>query len=1293
VNGVNTPSEQYITEFLARLVLVMRPLKMFKRLLDIVFFTRVTSVVKAGRKRPLRADDAPPLPSFLDPRTAPDAYEHLEMDHFRRFTLQVFFKLGRPAKEMVLLIFIKVAIGLSTPVILKAILERIPEMAGSESIPIGVLSLAVGLGLMGMTNAIVIQHFWYRALRGFGTIVNGINRRVVRHTLRLRHSSRAGMNTGDMVNHLSSDTDAIGETAFYLPEFMMGLVDTIAVMSLLTFYLGWGAFVALLTLIVLSPLTVLVANRYRRLDHRVMEARDERVTLMSQILQGIRVVKFQAWEPSVHDEVAQVRKREIGTRIKIVATDAMSTALFISTTTIVAFTGFSAYVLLGGELNAPLVFACIALFAMLEEPFGMISHLLANMQHAQVATTRLRNFFAAPASDIDRREVSAPSHPIGVKLDGVTYVYDRSIHPTLEDIDLRIEPGSSVAIVGAVGSGKSTLLRVMAALHHVDVGTLAYEGLAPTVRPRTAYVPQEAFIMNASVRENITFGGHQTQMGSDHVDDDLASILHDCALDHDIAMMSAGFETEIGERGVNLSGGQKQRVALARAAHAEPGLVFLDDPLSAVDHDTERLIVDRLLFHRWRSITRVVVTHRLAHLAAFDRVIVLEKGRIVADGPFADVQHAVPRDTLKGHGNAASTAVSMRDTHGHSTMHDATFEPSSDPLQEVESRRGRITEDEDRDTGAVKLGVYLAYVRAVIGKHPILAPLTLIGLIGTAAAITVLPILQTSWMGYWTDLSAGVDASAMSGIKGFWHAVTDGLGIAVSDPLIAVSIYGLLGVLVLTGWMGERLLWLYRSAAAGRLIHDNALSAILTAPLRFFDSTPMGRVLNRFARDMEGVDDHLSWNWEQSFKSLSQTIGSLLLIISVMPLIIVVIIPVLLIYYRLQKDYRTAAREAKRLESIARSPRYAHYKEMVTGLDVIHGFGRERFFMDSFYDILSNYQRQFWNSILLNRWFSIRVPIISGFVAVATSIGIVILAWQGTITAGIAGIVLTYALSFWWSLNWTIRAFSEVESRMTSVERLLTYGALVPEPSVTSFPALPIDVSWPIDGAVSIEDLCVRYAPHLPLVLKNVTFSIPARAKVGIVGRTGSGKSTLFQTIFRFIEPESGRILIDGVDITSIPLQRLRRSIAIIPQDPTLFIGSIRSNLDRFNESTDEEIWTALRRVHLDAHVASLSGSLDAHVVEGGMNFSQGQRQLLCMARAILNDARMIVLDEATASVDVATDALIQRTIREEFADVTVLVIAHRLGTVQDADMIITLSNGSVAHIDDRMRVQPPSTR
>lgn len=1205
----------------------MSPTSFVGRLL----FSHTAYLIRIARVRAIDASDAPLLPSEFHPEHVPSRLLTVSFHRLWPALWGTFFGSGRPAQHLMVLACVRLAFAVATPVLLHVLLTGLGTVDRNNAFPFHHLAVAILLGISGLAGAVATQHWYYNALAAYSSIVNAINTRVVHHVLRLRRSARSRMQTGDLVNNLSSDTDAVADVAFFLPELFYSAMTVVTVVTMLFIFLGPAALASVGTLAIITPIMVAVARRYRRLDQRLMDIRDHRVTLMSQILHGIRVVKYHAWEPSVEREVQDVRSQELRTRTAIVRTDAVSTVIFISTTTVIAFAGFGTFVLFGGTLTAPLIFACIALFAMLEEPFGMISHLLARLQHARVALERLNNLFSAPTRTTDQRPCSPPHTAIGLQVSNVTITYPEATAPALYPCSFTIAPGASVAIVGPVGAGKSTLLRALLAIQLPQGGTVQLSGIPGDVRPRTAWVPQEAFILNASVRENITFGDDTT--------DGLDDVLHDCALTHDVQRMQAGLDTEIGERGVNLSGGQKQRVALARAAWHQPGLVGLDDPLSAVDVDTEAHLVNNLLFGRWAGITRLVVTHRLAHLSRFDVVVFMQEGRIVCMGR--------PDEVAADERFRVWSATSS--TEAHHTLTSTSLQPAA-PAAET----SRITDDEDREVGAVRMDMYKRYVRAMTGSHPVLAPVVALALLTTAAGITVLPILQTRWLGSWSDAPGTTSA------------------------LEAVAIYGAIGAVVLIGWLSERLLWLGRSIAAARHIHNRALRGVLAAPLRFFDSTPMGRILNRFARDMGNVDDELAWNFEQSFKSLSQTIGALVLILIVVPYVVVVLLPVLWLYYRLQLDYRRAAREAKRLESIARSPRYAHFKEMVTGLDVIHGFAREAFMTQGFVRILAEYQRAFYCSFMLNRWFSIRVPLISGTVGLATSVGVVVLAWYGAITPGMAGLVLTYALSFWMSLNWTVRAFSEVESRMTSVERLETYADLVPEREAVA-PYLSNDVLWPTAGRVEVQNLYVRYAEHLPNVLKGVSFTVEGGSTVGIIGRTGSGKSTLFQTLFRCVEPTGGSILIDGVDITHVPLARLRRAMAIIPQDPTLFIGTVRSNVDRFGECSDADVWQALRRVRLDDHVRTLPGELDAEVVESGANFSQGQRQLLCLARAILTKARIIVLDEATASVDVETDHVIQRTIRTEFAGITVLVIAHRLETIADADGVVELADGMVA--------------
>jgi ABC-type multidrug transport system fused ATPase/permease subunit len=503
----------------------------------------------------------------------------------------------------------------------------------------------------------------------------------------------------------------------------------------------------------------------------------------------------------------------------------------------------------------------------------------------------------------------------------------------------------------------------------------------------------------------------------------------------------------------------------------------------------------------------------------------------------------------------------------------------------------------------------------------------------------------------------------------------------VGSDLHGVAVYGSLGLVVLAAVLLQHLLWMFRAIAAGKHLHDSALRGVIGTTLRFFDATPVGRILNRLSRDVDACEGELVWSVQAAVRTALDTFTALCVLTAVLPMVLFAAIPMLFLYFRLQADYRASSREAQRLTSIATSPRFAHFKESLQGLGVIRAFGRQENFAAQYDQLLTNYQRMFHALVSFNRWFSIRIPLLAAMISSVVTVGIVLLGRGGVIMAGTAGLALMYSLRFWESLNWTVRSFSQAEAKMTSVERLNSFAGLPPEVDVLVQPPLDPEVPWPTHGELRFEDVTARYDSHLPDVLKSVSFHIPAGSKTGFVGRTGAGKSTVFQVLYRFIQPRAGRVLIDGVDTRRVPLDRLRRAVAIIPQDPTLFRGSLRSNLDRFSQHTDDAVWKALQRTRLAPFVTSLPGDLMAEVKENGHNFSQGQRQLLCLARALLLDAKLIVMDEATASVDVETDGLIQQTIREQCADKTVLIIAHRLETVADCDVVIEIADGCVARM------------
>ncbi|MGZ3658555.1 MAG: ATP-binding cassette domain-containing protein [Bdellovibrionota bacterium] len=1217
-----------------------------------LMFSDIRKVVLLARTKVLQPEDMPALPRYIDPRQLPFDENALDTSSARAF-IGSLLRNGRSLVFPGLLCgLLYAALGLVRPVLVNSFIHAVSASISSRQDLTLSLSLALSLGLVSFVSVLFVQHYFLRLIGTYQVFTNAINRLVYKHSLFLTQKARGLTQVGDVVNHIGSDSDILSDISMILCDLLIALITITGSCALLFWYLGTTAFLSLGLLLLMIPLTRVIARSFSRIDKELMHFRDERVTLMSQVLSGIRVVKYFAWERSVKKEVGVVRGKELQSRKRMARAETLATLSFAAISTVVLFSSLALHVYRGFLLTPELAFTCVSIFALLEEPFGHLSEMISKLATAFVSADRICQFLQRErlpqAIAQENTDTAAP----GIELELASVQYEGRLNPSLERVSLSLLPGQSVAIVGPVGSGKSTLLHALLREVPLREGSLSYLDLRrKTLNPRTAYVPQEAFIVNGSLVENLEFGGLKCP-------ERLETALRVSCLEEDIPQLPAGLFTEIGERGVNLSGGQKQRVSLARAVMHEPSLVLLDDPLSAVDARTEEQLAERLIFGHWRNLTRVVVTHRLACLGRFDKVLFLVEGKVRGCGTLAELLEKLP-EFREFYSDSAKADHGTSLLAGEKAAVIATTTVRPDSI--------RVTEDEDRATGAVKGSVYVDYVKALGGltyrSRLVMIPL----LIGASVAASLLPLAQKTWLALSSNIQSGQKAAA----DGFVHHLAAG-------TMSSILVYGLIGLLTLAGVLLNRLLWLERGMAAGRDLHDSMLNSVLRAPLRFFDSTPIGRILQRFSRDVEAVDIQLQWSFETTVRCLVNIGTALLLILGILPVMAVVIAPVMWFYYRLQRDYRVPAREAKRLDSISRSPRFAHFKETLTGLVVIRSYGKTGLFLEQFYDRLSHSNRMFYGNYMLNRWFSSRIPLLGAVVSSSTAVGIVLYAYNGWITPGVAGLVMVYALSLWESLNWAVRIFAEVEARMTSVERLKYYASLESEVDIYSGPPADTGEHWPVRGEVVFDRVVARYAQHLPPVLKGISFRVPAGARVGIIGRTGSGKSTLLQALFRAMELESGEIRIDGVNIASVALEKLRRSLAIIPQDPTLFLGTLRSNLDRYQEFSDEEVWISLRKARLEDYVRSLPGELGAPVLENGSNFSQGQRQLLCLARALLAEAKVIVMDEATASVDVQTDGLVQEVVRESCRNVTMLIIAHRLGTVADCDMIFEVREGKL---------------
>ena len=1198
-------------------------MSIFKRLNQSVLFSDAYELIKLSRHKVIQSTDKIQLPKELSAKSEKSTFiDESVIDWSNgRSIFKTMAKATRPL--IVACISYQILASLfafATPILMNQFMVHLQNLQSGSDEVWYLVALSLGFGISGIGNGVLIQHYFYRTLNYFQVSTNAVNRKIFNHSLKLSQSGKNKYQIGDIVNFMSSDADAIGDAAITTIDLANAVVLLLGCAGLLFYYIGLSALPALLVMAVLVPMTQKLAKKFMHLEDEMMAHRDARLTLMSQILNAVRVIKYFSWERSIEKEVLQARHKEISARTQLAKAEIAWGLIYSSLSSVVLFTALLAHYLRGQEITLSIVFTCISIFSLMEHQFGGLSRFISRFINIFVSGDRIAQFLKADQVQLQGFEISAQANEL--QFDAVTFQYQDK--PLLQNLNFKIQQGESIAVVGAVGKGKSTLLQLILSELNPVKGQITIPQ-----KWSVGYVPQEAFIVNSSLRENIIFGQQN------YKNEDLETALKVSCLKSDILILPAGLNTEIGEKGVNLSGGQKQRVSLARTVLANPDLILLDDPLSAVDPHTEDLLVEHLLFGHWKNKTVICATHRIAHLKKFDRILLL-KDQGYEMGTF-DQLVQTSEDFKK------YIELENKNQITESELRRQTENKTTTTVQAQEE--SRVTVDEDRAIGSVKSSIYWDYVKSLGGDGRFKN--YWIALLGLSALLFVcVPLLQKAWLTQTENKSL--------------------------EAAYLVFGYGALGLLSLVIVYLNNLLWTVRGIEAGQLFHNKVLRAILKSEIRFFDSTPVGRILQRFSRDVESVDIHLQWSFDAALHSLLNVVISLILIVFVMPLALVFLLPLLLYYYFIQNDYRRLAREVKRLDSLARSPRYAHFKETLQGLTVIRGFKQQQWFYSEFVKKLEDSVQAFFTHYYVNRWFSTRLPIIGAAISMLTTIAITYSVYKNWMTAGFAGLVTVYALDFWKHLNWGVRIFSDLESRMTSVERLTFYGEL---PSEKEFVTDSVPLS---SGRLEFKNVKLRYAEHLPFVLKNVSFVIESGSRAGVIGRTGSGKSTLFQAVYRFIHFDEGDILIDNQSIRSLKIEDLRRNLSVIPQDPTLFMGTLRSNLDRYNEKSDAEIWAVLDKVHLKKFVEQLPDQLQFKLTENGSNFSQGQRQLICLARALLLKVKIIFLDEATASVDLETDSIVQKVLSESLEGITLVTIAHRLSTLKGYDQIIELQNGEV---------------
>ncbi|CAF0741409.1 unnamed protein product [Adineta ricciae] len=1092
----------------------------------------------------------------------------------------------------------------------------------------------------------------------FRSAITGL---VYRKSLRLSNSAKQQTTTGEIVNLMAIDASRFAEVTHHIHVLWSGPFQLIFAFIFLYRQMQWAIIPGVLLLIIMIPTNSYLQRIQKRLTTKQMLVKDQRIKTMNEILNGIRVLKLYAWEVAFMRSILHIREKELKyIRLKAINSATIS-MLATFTPILVGVLTFATYVLSSDKniLTADKAFVSLALFNLLRGPLNSFPNVISSVVEARVANARIQKFLNHQELD----EAVVDKVPLGldknsVKIERGSFRWSDNVEDPLilKDINVQIRQGSLVAIVGSVGAGKSSLLAALLGEMNKARGYVSISGLI-------AYVPQTAWIMNTTLKDNILFGRDYDKQLYD-------KIIEACALKHDLDVLPAGDRTEIGEKGINLSGGQRQRVSLARALYSNADIYLLDDPLSAVDAHVGAHIFRQVIGRKglMRDKTRLLVTHGVSHLHKCDSIMVINDGEIADQGSYnelirrsktlRDFIHSTAISDSDEFVRRASETESIRSLpsvpqeliENHSGEHEEEEQIVSVEIPEEETK---IIQKETIQTGSVKLNVFSAYIRA--------NRLPMVGLILMLFSMTICAAFSANvWMSRWTDEAKSRKAS--------------------NNQIRNMVIYSILGATQGIFAFSMQMIQKLAAFAAGRRLHWIILVGILRAPMSFFDTTPLGRIINRFAKDIDAVDGTLPSSISQVLTTLITVIVTITILIYGSWFAIIELIPLALLFAFIQRVYVSSSRQLRRLDSVTRSSIFANFSETIQGLTSIRAYHEQQRFIDLSDQFTDRNSSCHLASSICNRWLAVRLEMIGNLLTLLTAITAVFV--RDHLSAGTVGLMITYAMQINQALNLLIRNTSEIEANIVSVERIHEYAELTPE-APWEIPERKPPVHWPTNGNILISELSTRYRENLQLVLKNLTLDIRSGEKIGIIGRTGSGKSSLCLALFRIIEPTNGTIIIDDVDIRFIGIHDLRSKITIIPQDAVIFAGTVRFNVDPFGNYSDMEIWSALELVNLKERICTADNGLSYLLAEGGQNISAGEKQLLCLARALLRKSKIFILDEATAAIDMETDRLIQLTIRSVFKDATVLTIAHRLHTILDSSRILVLANGTIEEFDE----------
>ncbi|XP_006728892.1 ATP-binding cassette sub-family C member 9 [Leptonychotes weddellii] len=1316
----------------------VRFLQPFVNLLSKATYWWMNTLIISAHKKPIDLKAIGKLPIAMRAVTnyvcLKDAYEEQKKkvaDHPNRtpsIWLAMYRAFGRPILLSSTFRYLADLLGFAGPLCISGIVQRVNETQNGTNNTTGIsetlsskefLENAYVLAVL-LFLALILQRTFLQASY-YVTIETGINLRgallamIYNKILRLSTSnlSMGEMTLGQINNLVAIETNQLMWFLFLCPNLWAMPVQIIMGVILLYNLLGSSALVGAAVIVLLAPIQYFIATKLAEAQKSTLDYSTERLKKTNEILKGIKLLKLYAWEHIFCKSVEETRMKELSslktfalyTSLSIFMNAAIPIAAVLATFVTHAYAS-------GNNLKPAEAFASLSLFHILVTPLFLLSTVVRFAVKAIISVQKLNEFLLSDEIGEDSWRTGEGSLPfesckkhtgvqpktinrkqpgryhldsceqstqrlrpvetedIAIKVTNGYFSWGSGL-ATLSNIDIRIPTGQLTMIVGQVGCGKSSLLLAilgeMQALEgkvhwsNVNESEPSFEATRSRNRYSVAYAAQKPWLLNATVEENITFGSPFNKQRYKAVTDA-------CSLQPDIDLLPFGDQTEIGERGINLSGGQRQRICVARALYQNTNIVFLDDPFSALDiHLSDHLMQEGILkFLQDDKRTLVLVTHKLQYLTHADWIIAMKDGSVLREGTLKDIQTKDVElyehwKTLMNRQDQELEKDMEADqtTLERKTLRRAMYSREAKAQMEDEDEEEEEEEDEDDNMSTVmrlrtKMPWKTCWRYLTSGGFFLLFLMIFSKLLKHSVIVAI-----DYWLATWTSeysISNSGKADQTYYVAGF-------------SILCGAGIFLCLVTSLTVEWMG---------LTAAKNLHHNLLNKIILGPIRFFDTTPLGLILNRFSADTNIIDQHIPPTLESLTRSTLLCLSAIGMISYATPVFLVALVPLGVAFYFIQKYFRVASKDLQELDDSTQLPLLCHFSETAEGLTTIRAFRHETRFKQRMLELTDTNNIAYLFLSAANRWLEVRTDYLGACIVLTASIASI----SGSSNSGLVGLGLLYALTITNYLNWVVRNLADLEVQMGAVKKVNSFLTMESENYEGTMDPSQVPEHWPQEGEIKIHDLCVRYENNLKPVLKHVKAYIKPGQKVGICGRTGSGKSSLSLAFFRMVDIFDGKIVIDGIDISKLPLHTLRSRLSIILQDPILFSGSIRFNLDPECKCTDDRLWEALEIAQLKNMVKSLPGGLDAVVTEGGENFSVGQRQLFCLARAFVRKSSILIMDEATASIDMATENILQKVVMTAFADRTVVTIAHRVHTILTADLVIVMKRGNILEYD-----------